>query len=158
MTMIETNSSEETIKLGERFSKILKEKDIVLLEGVLGGGKTTFVKGVLGKLGLKRKILSPSFTILRQYLTRNYYIYHIDLYRLDKRDIFNLGLEDYLYAPKSITFIEWGEKIEKSLPSYIKVRFSFLGEYARQIFFSSKGQERNIDMNIHSRRINSKKQ
>jgi tRNA threonylcarbamoyladenosine biosynthesis protein TsaE len=131
------------VALGESFANILKEKDVVLLEGDLGGGKTTFIKGVCKGFRCRQRVLSPSFTLLRRYKIKSGYIYHVDLYRLDNHvDMFGLGLEDYLYAKGSITLIEWGEKIEETLPQYIKMKFSFLGENERKIVLSLKGYKK----------------
>jgi tRNA threonylcarbamoyladenosine biosynthesis protein TsaE len=133
-----TNSSKETIDLGKKFSSFLKEKDVVILEGMLGAGKTTFLKGVLKGLGKRNIVVSSSFVLLRQYKTKRFFVYHIDLYRLDKKEIFSWGIEDYLYVSGGITFIEWGRKIQNFLPSYIKIEFFFLGETKRKIVFSFK--------------------
>jgi len=134
-----TRSSKETISLGEKFSATLTKKDVVVLEGALGGGKTTFIKGVVKGLGIKAKVLSPSFTLVRQYGTGRLSFYHIDLYRLKENEIFNIGIEDFLYAKDTITMIEWGEKIEDCIPSYIKIVFSLLDNNVRKIDFSLKG-------------------
>ncbi|MDP2923465.1 MAG: tRNA (adenosine(37)-N6)-threonylcarbamoyltransferase complex ATPase subunit type 1 TsaE [Candidatus Omnitrophota bacterium] len=148
MVKVLTNSAKETVALGKKFSKILKEKDVVLFEGALGGGKTTFIKGILRGFNLKAKALSPSFTLVRRYHKRRLYIYHIDLYRLDNADVFSFGIEDYLYAPGVIVLVEWGEKFEKHLSRYIKAEFSFLGESARKISFSYKGYSNKIFSSI----------
>jgi tRNA threonylcarbamoyladenosine biosynthesis protein TsaE len=133
-----TNSFKETIELGKKFSSFLKEKDVVILEGMLGAGKTTFLKGVLKGLGKRNIVVSPSFVLLREYKTKKFFIYHIDLYRLDKKEIFSWGIEDYLYTEGGITFIEWGKKVQEFLPSYIKIEFFFLAENKRKIAFSFK--------------------
>lgn len=139
MVKIFSYSSKETILLGKQFSQILEGSDIVILEGTLGGGKTTFVKGVLEGFGFKKKVLSPSFILLRQYRIRKFLIFHLDLYRLGEKDIFGLGLEDVLHSQNSITLIEWGDKIRKYLDKYIKIKFLFLGENSRTLIFSEKG-------------------
>lgn len=138
---IKTLSRQETIDLGRRFSKVLRSQDVVVLEGNLGAGKTTFVKGVLKGLGIRADARSPSFTIVRHYHHKNITLHHIDVYRLDAKSIDDVGLDDYLYAPKSITLIEWGEKIESTLPKCIKIGFFFLKENSRKIIFSFKGYE-----------------
>ena len=142
-----TNSAKETIDFGKKFAHFLREKDVVVLTGALGGGKTTFIKGVLEGLGFKRRVLSPSFTLIRHYRVRSRDVFHIDLYRLDNHpQIFGLGIEEHLYAPGSITLIEWGEKIEELLPSYIKIAFFYQKENSRKIVFSLKGyQNRKFD-------------
>lgn len=140
MSIFHTFSAEETIELGKELSNIFKEKDVVILTGQLGGGKTTFIRGVLEGLGHKRRVLSPSFTLMREYVGKKQTICHIDLYRLQtKNDMFSIGIEDYLEAPKTITLIEWGEKIEEILPRYIKIAFFYEGQNKRKIVVSSKG-------------------
>lgn len=136
-------SAIETVALGENFSDNLKARDVVVLEGALGGGKTTFIKGILQGLKVKCRVLSPTFTLVRHYTNNNLHIYHIDLYRLNENEIFDFGIEDFLYARNGITLIEWGEKIEHCLSTYLKVVFSILGEERREIKFSSKGYKEN---------------
>jgi tRNA threonylcarbamoyladenosine biosynthesis protein TsaE len=133
-----TFAAYETIALGKQFSRVLAKRDVVVLEGDLGGGKTTFVKGIAQGLNFKKNIISPSFTLMRLYQKKNLKLCHVDLYRLAPKEIFNVGIDDFLYAPNTITVIEWGEKIEKILPRYIKIVFSFVSENSRRIIFSLK--------------------
>ncbi|MCQ9204788.1 MAG: tRNA (adenosine(37)-N6)-threonylcarbamoyltransferase complex ATPase subunit type 1 TsaE [Omnitrophica bacterium] len=142
MINIRSNSCQETIDCGEAFSQALEAKDIVILEGDLGGGKTTFVKGILKGFNFKRRVLSPSFTLIRQYSLKNLLIYHFDLYRIDAADLFDLGAEDLFYSQKSISLIEWGNKIKKDLLRYIQVKFLFSAENKRCLIFSTKGYKR----------------
>ncbi|UCG35706.1 MAG: tRNA (adenosine(37)-N6)-threonylcarbamoyltransferase complex ATPase subunit type 1 TsaE [Candidatus Omnitrophota bacterium] len=138
-----TNCADQTIELGRRFAHVLEEKDVVVFTGALGGGKTTFIKGVLSGLGRKVRVVSPSFTLVRHYRAQRIDIYHIDLYRLDEHpEIFGLGIEDYLYAPSSIVLVEWGEKIEELLPRYIKIAFFYESQDSRRIVFSSEGYDK----------------
>jgi len=138
---IKTSSYIETIRLGERFSKVLKCGDVVILEGSLGGGKTTFAKGILKGLGFKKKVISPSFTLMHSYVNKNLEVYHIDLYRLKRKEVKDLYIEE-LYSKKSIFLIEWGDKIKNIFSKYIKVSFIFLGENLRLINFCLKGYDR----------------
>jgi len=136
-----TDSAEQTQRLGREFARLLKEKDLVLLEGELGGGKTTFLKGVLKGLGSRARVLSPTFTLIRHYRAKRFQINHVDLYRLSGLDeALTAGLGDYLSADKSITFIEWGEKIEKELPKFWKIVFTYTGSHSRKITFTRKEQ------------------
>jgi len=139
MLKLKSISAGKTINFGKLFSKILKAEDVVVLEGALGGGKTTFIKGVLAGLGYKKRVLSPSFTLLRQYDLNKLSIYHLDLYRLELSDMFDLGIDDFLYFERTITLIEWGNKIKERLDKYIKIKFVFSGENIRNIKFSVKG-------------------
>ena len=129
--------------MGQKFSKGLQAKDVVVLEGDLGGGKTTFIKGILKGLGYKGAVLSPSFALMRQYKLRKLLIWHIDLYRLEYKDIPDLGIEEGLYKGRNITLIEWGDRIKKDLDKYIRVEFLFLGQNIRSLKFSTKNYGQN---------------
>ncbi|MCF7907400.1 MAG: tRNA (adenosine(37)-N6)-threonylcarbamoyltransferase complex ATPase subunit type 1 TsaE [Candidatus Omnitrophica bacterium] len=132
-------SATETKHYGELFSKALSGRDLVVLVGALGGGKTTFTKGILKGLGYRGRVLSPSFTLVREYLTKKFKTYHVDLYRLDKNEALNLGLDDFIYSDNSLTLIEWGDRIDKELDKYIVVKFSYLAESSRQLLISTVG-------------------
>ena len=110
---------EETIK----FIKSIK-KDIIVLSGDLGSGKTKFVQGILKHFGLENEISSPTFTIVNEYNTSTCPIYHFDVYRLaDIDEFYAMGGEEYF--ENGICLIEWGEIIKDALPSnYIKITFS----------------------------------
>jgi len=136
-------SFDSTVDYGSKFCKTLEKKDVVILEGDLGGGKTTFVKGILRGFGYKRRVLSPSFTLMRKYQIKKYDIYHIDLYRLKPLDLASLGFEDLFYSEDSISLIEWGNKHKESLDKYIKIEFIFKGENIRSLVFSTKGYSQN---------------
>lgn len=142
-----TNSSEETKRFGESFAKILKEKEIIALYGELGSGKTTFVQGLAKGLGIERRIISPTFIILRTYKIRvknaiqNFkFFYHIDLYRIKNlRDIENLGIEEIMKSKKNIVVIEWAEKMKKMLPGKRwDIKFMHLKDDARRIKINKK--------------------
>ena len=113
--IFQTKSAQETAALGKKLFNSLEGSDVVVLEGALGGGKTTFIKGLMAAAGFKGRVLSPTFTLLRQYKAKKFLFCHVDLYRLDSGHLEGWGLEDLLYASKVITMIEWGEKIEKTL-------------------------------------------
>ena len=141
-----TRSEKGTEKLGEKIGKkILKEKldktaKILALEGDLGGGKTTFLKGFAKGLGIREKILSPTFILIRKFSikhrTSNFkHFYHIDCYRIEKeREILNLGFREIIKDPQNIVAIEWADKIKKILPKkVIKIKFKILGKKEREI-------------------------
>lgn len=115
-----TKSDDETKKLGEVFAKELRPGDIVFLYGNLGFGKTTFVKGVALGLGIKTRIISPTFTIVRQHKN----LYHIDLYRIEtEKQLDDLGLHEIIEEKNSIKLIEWPEKLQLIGNKHWKVRF-----------------------------------
>ena len=117
-----------TKKIGLILSKILKSGDILLLDGELGAGKTTFISGIAEGLGIKENLSSPSFTIINLYEigSRKKFI-HADFYRLDNVDeILDIGIPDYLYGSRNIACIEWGDKIKGFLSSnYLEAKFEY---------------------------------
>lgn len=114
---------QDTIEFASKFASKLMKKDIVILSGELGSGKTKFVQGVLKYFGLENEISSPTFTIVNEYNAKETNIYHFDVYRLEDVDEFYaMGGEEYF--EQGICLIEWGEMIESILPTdYIKVTF-----------------------------------
>ena len=128
-------SPEETIRLGEELAKGLTKGDVIALYGDLGGGKTTFTKGLGKGLGVKDnyRINSPTFVLIKEYEAK-LPIYHMDLYRLDNlKDIEDVGIEEYIYGD-GVAIIEWAEKIKKILPKeHIAVKFIVKGESKREI-------------------------
>ena len=119
-----SKSEQDTINFAENFANQLHKKDIVVLSGDLGSGKTKFVQGVLKHFGLENEISSPTFTIVNEYNVNICPIYHFDVYRLaDIDEFYAMGGEEYF--ENGICLIEWGEIIEDALPSnYIKITFS----------------------------------
>lgn len=170
--VITTSSTEETQRIGAGLAKellasqglALRGKDKVLaLYGELGSGKTTFVQGLARGLGIKKRIISPTFIIVRTYSvvipnsfrdpnskkmrklvqhdinrTRNFV--HIDLYRVDfPRDLKGLGIKEVLNNPQNIVAIEWAEKIKDLLPQErIDVRFRYIDSNKRGIVIDIK--------------------
>ncbi len=135
-----TKSSTETKDFARKFAKSLKGGDVLLLYGNLGSGKTTFVQGLAEGLGIKERIISPTFIIVREHkvmmndkgLMINKF-YHIDLYRVqDSKDIEGLGIKEILNDPNNIVAIEWAEKLEL-LPKGIKINFEYISENERRI-------------------------
>ena len=103
----------------ELFAKKLNNKlvngDTVLLTGDLGAGKTTLVKFIAKENNVKDKVISPTFNIMKIYLSGNRPIVHIDAYRLNESNI-DIGLEEYIGTNRGITFIDWPYFIEEYIP------------------------------------------
>ncbi|MCX6310852.1 MAG: tRNA (adenosine(37)-N6)-threonylcarbamoyltransferase complex ATPase subunit type 1 TsaE [Bacteroidetes bacterium] len=99
------------------FLKNLPNQKIFAFHGDLGAGKTTFIKALCEKLGVKDQMSSPSFSIVNEYNSENgNSIYHFDLYRLKSpQEAFDIGMEEYLYSG-NYCFIEWPERAEGILP------------------------------------------
>jgi len=122
-----SNSTQDTLRIASDFGKGLRGREVIILEGVLGGGKTVFVKGVAEEIGVEDIVTSPSFSIMNSYEGR-YQLYHFDLYRLDDELEIEEVLQDYLYIPNSLTMIELGGKAKHILKDYIFINISIDGE------------------------------
>ncbi len=132
-----TNNYEETISLGERLIFALPPSlHVILLEGDLSAGKTTFTKGIGKALHVKSMINSPTFTILKVH-HGDKTLYHLDLYRL--HEVGNdFDLEEYIEDQEAVTVIEWPHQVEALLPkNYVLVKLTWLSENARKIDISS---------------------
>jgi tRNA threonylcarbamoyladenosine biosynthesis protein TsaE len=109
--VILTRSEEETIRAGRELASAFKGKEVVLLSGELGAGKTVFAKGLAAGLGVEdaSRVCSPSYTLVNIYKGR-VPVFHIDLYRLEKdSEIQDLGWDDYL--GEGVVIIEWAERL-----------------------------------------------
>lgn len=128
-----TKSNLETEQLGLKFSKKISKGDIIALNGNLGSGKTTFVKGVLKGLNYEYDVTSPTYTLINEYHA-NFNVIHIDCYReKDLNRWLNIGITDY-FIDDYILFIEWYENIKSILPKNINlINFKMISENERLI-------------------------
>lgn len=114
---------------------------VVCMEGDLGAGKTTFTQGLLKGLKVKGPYTSPTFVVMKEYRlqTTNYKlqtVYHIDAYRINEKDLQNLGWEELIAEPKNIIIVEWSERVKKILPkNSLKIKFEWVDENKRKISF-----------------------
>lgn len=145
-----SKKTEDTLKLGEKIGKRLKLGMLLALEGDLGGGKTTFTKGVAKGLGVKEEITSPTFTLMKIYQTprtSNHklrtILYHFDFYRIDSpEDMVGYELQEALEDSNGIVIVEWAEKIEASLPKEkLVVKFRYVDDNSREIIFEPTGEK-----------------
>lgn len=152
MKTIFTRNFKETQKLGQELAKNLIPGQVICLSGNLGSGKTTFVQGILKGLKVKGPYTSPTFLIMKQYKNKisNKFkirnskseilnIYHIDAYRVDEKDILNLGWEEIINQPDNLIVIEWAERIKKIIPKNAQwIKFSWEGKDKRKIVLIKK--------------------
>lgn len=132
-----THSKEETRSLGKRLSAFLNEGDVILLEGDLGAGKTTFVGGVAEGLNVKEDVISPTFNIMKCYFHGTLPLYHIDAYRLEGQNI-EIGLDEYIEGDGAC-FIEWPQFIAPLIPDEkLEIVLTNKGENDRSITFKSE--------------------
>jgi len=142
MLSVETKSEVETKELARRFAQHLTGGEVICLIGELGGGKTTFAQGLAEGLGIKLPIISPTFTIVREYFGR-LPLFHVDAYRLSgltpdeiQRQI---GLWEYIERG-GVVVIEWADLIVGALPpERLDVLFSHTAD-GRLLKFEPHGQ------------------
>ena len=134
-----TKSSQQTQNLGEKIGLDLKPGTIIALSGDLGSGKTTFLKGLAKGLGIKKRIVSPTFVFVKQYFVGKINFYHADLYRIENpKDTQGLGLKELFEDPNGITAVEWAEKFPEVFPEEtIKMNFTYLNDKERKIVISN---------------------
>ncbi|HJR58077.1 MAG TPA: tRNA (adenosine(37)-N6)-threonylcarbamoyltransferase complex ATPase subunit type 1 TsaE [Vicinamibacterales bacterium] len=132
-----TISEDGTSSAGERLAAALRPGDVVLLYGDLGAGKTAFVRGLASGLGADpEEVSSPTFTLVHEYAGRRsgerITLFHVDLYRLEEREVDDLGLEELVLAG-GVVAIEWAERWRGRPDDAIEVRIEDEGEDARRI-------------------------
>lgn len=139
MEKITTKNEKETFTLGVSLAKKLKGGEILALYGDLGAGKTKFLQGLAKGFGVKNKVNSPTFNILKIYKVKGHKTIntfcHIDAYRLSsEKDLIALGVEEYFQDKSTVTAIEWAERIKKILPKKtIAIDIKHLSEDERKI-------------------------
>lgn len=127
-------SAKQTESLGEKIGKRLRGGEVIELSSDLGGGKTTFVRGLARGAGSKDNISSPSFTIKNVYSAPRYEIWHFDFYRLNQAGMVGYELEDALGDSKIITVIEWAKDVSKVLPEdRLKIQFTPSPDESREL-------------------------
>lgn len=110
-----TSSPEETVALGKKIGGMLKNGDVIAMQGTLAAGKTTITKGIAAALGIEDTITSPTFCLISEYQGKMP-LYHMDVYRLNgAEDFAELGTDDMIYG-NGVSIIEWSEKIITELP------------------------------------------
>lgn len=123
-----------THQLGVILGQILIPGSTLLLEGDLGSGKTTLVKGIGEGLGLDELIASPTFTLINEYEQGRIPLYHLDLYRLQSHQVEGLYLETYwegIEVNPGIMAIEWAERLPYLPESYLQIRLSYTANTGR---------------------------
>ena len=111
------NSLEETEKLAQNFAKELEIGQVVLLNGDLGAGKTTFTQFVFAALGVKEIVTSPTFAILKSYKSDLCTLHHFDMYRINEEEAIESGFDEILGDSTTIRFVEWSDNVSALLPN-----------------------------------------
>jgi tRNA threonylcarbamoyladenosine biosynthesis protein TsaE len=142
-----SHSATQTQRLGVRLGELLQGGELILLNGQLGTGKTTFTQGLAQGMGITENINSPTFTLLKEYHERSGGVYsggpalyHFDLYRLDNpEEILDLGFEDYFYS-NGVCVVEWADKADLLWPTEsLRIRMKMMSETKRGLLFNATG-------------------
>lgn len=138
---LRTETAEETREVGGAIAGLLRPGDAVALTGDLGAGKTTLVQGAARTLGVTDQVVSPTFTLVREYEGR-VPVAHVDVYRLERiQDVIDLGLEE-LAGEAGVLFVEWGDAVAALLPDErleIELTGPDPGSDARRIRIAPRG-------------------
>ena len=130
---------EQTYNLASKLAKHIKGGDIILLNGDLGAGKTTFVKGFAKEVGVKIPVTSPTFNLLKTYETDNYTLVHVDAYRLEGGSFDEL----YDYAnEENVIFIEWSNCLadQELVEQHLAIDIKYISKNQRWYIISAKGE------------------
>ena len=114
--VIETNSPEETFRVGKELGEKAYAGQVFTLTGDLGVGKTVFTQGLAKGLGIEEPVNSPTFTIIQEYDGGRLPFYHFDVYRIgDVEEMEEVGFDDYVMG-EGVSLIEWADLISEILP------------------------------------------
>lgn len=142
---LELKDAAATLNLGIKLGQILTPNTVILLEGDLGAGKTTLVQGIGKGLGIKEMILSPTFTLVNEYVDGRLPLYHFDLYRLQGAEIANLYPEIYwegIEFTPGITAIEWAQYLPYLPDIYLDIKLTHKPITGRNICLVAVGEEK----------------
>ena len=144
MTQFYLPNAESTREFGKKLGQLLPPNSILLLEGNLGAGKTTFVQGLATGLDIPDSVESPTFTLINEYTTGRIPLYHLDLYRLESSEIVDLNLEQYwegIEVEAGIVAIEWADRLPYKPEVYLKIELIYTENGERIVTIFNKGQD-----------------
>ena len=141
MESLTLTNRDATIALGKKIGQQLVAGDVLVLDGDLGAGKTTFTKGLAAGLEIPDIIKSPTFTIIHEYQDGRLPLYHMDAYRLENGGAEDLGLEEY-FDGDGVSVVEWAEFVEDELPTdFLAIHFKRTADENKRVLeFEPHGQ------------------
>ncbi len=136
-----SNNEAETAEIAAKLAAITKRGDVWALNGTLGAGKSVFARAFIQALTAAEEVPSPTFTLVQNYWTDDFDLYHYDLYRLKSPlEIFELGVEDAFYS--GVSLVEWPERMESFAPRNMwQVKIEVI-DNTRKITISSTDEEK----------------
>ena len=149
---IRAATAEDTRDVGAALAGLLRSHDVVVLTGELGAGKTTFVQGIARGLGATEHVASPTFTLVREYVSGRVPVAHVDLYRLEReQDVIDLALDE-LEDGERVLLVEWGDPVAELLADErLRIEFAANTDDVRRITVATVGpswEERADDLRI----------
>lgn len=133
-----TRSEAETRRLAARLAADLEPGAVLLLSGDLGSGKTAFVRGLAEGLGIDPgEVTSPTFTLAHEYGGGRLPLVHVDLYRLDRADVDDLGVDTEL-AERGVLAVEWAERLARPPQGALSIAIEDAGDDRRVIEISRR--------------------
>ncbi|KKK32868.1 ATPase [Salinicoccus sediminis] len=137
---VDIDNIEEAEQLAWELGALISGGTVMLLKGNLGAGKTTFTQFVGSALGVRRRMSSPTFNIIKSYNAENFVVHHMDCYRLENSDE-DLGFDEY-FNEQDVSIIEWPGFIEEFLPDeYMSVTIEKTAGDGRLFTFESNGRK-----------------
>lgn len=134
---IVSTSSSDTESVAERLGQRLRGTEVIELVSDLGGGKTTFVRGLAKGLGSEDHVSSPTFKISNVYKAGNLELHHFDFYRLSDPGVVAQELSEVIGQSETVVVIEWAQVVNDVLPEErLRVEMNTVGEVERQLKFS----------------------
>ncbi|MBQ9833736.1 MAG: tRNA (adenosine(37)-N6)-threonylcarbamoyltransferase complex ATPase subunit type 1 TsaE [Bacilli bacterium] len=128
----------DTMELAQNLESEKFPNMVICLDGELGSGKTVFVKGFASALGINDNITSPTFNLVKEYVTGELPLFHMDMYRVEENDN-NIGIEDY-FVKNGVTIIEWSELIADLLPEErLNIKIKVIDENTRVMVLEPHG-------------------
>ena len=135
-----SKSVDDTLMIAQNIESEKFPSMVICLEGDLGSGKTVFTKGFAAALGIEDIITSPTFNIVKEYLSGELPLYHMDVYRLEETDE-DIGFNDY-FNKGGVTIIEWADIIKDQLPKErLLIKFKIIDEDTRVLVFTPYGDK-----------------
>ena len=132
-----SQSEDDTRAVAVKLARELAAGSVLLLSGDLGAGKTAFVRGLADGLGINTdEVTSPTFTLVHEYRGGRLPLIHVDLYRLDRADLDEIGLDEDL-AAQGVVAIEWAERLARRIPGAVSVKIKDQGGDRRTIEVSA---------------------
>ena len=137
---IRAATADDTRDVGAALADVLRTHDVVVLTGELGAGKTTLVQGIARGLGATEHVASPTFTLVREYVSGRVPIAHVDLYRLEReQDVLDLALEE-LEDGERVLLVEWGDPVADLLADErLRIEFATDDDDVRRLTIETVG-------------------